>query len=114
MITYPRIHNGQVVWGHYDGNDVEIFFWDGTSTRQLTDNAEDESARRSTTGRWSGRALSGYDADIFFWDGTSTRQLTDNDDFDESPRFTTGRWSGRAMTATTGRFFSGTASAPGS
>jgi hypothetical protein len=29
---------GEVVWHAYDGNDYEIFFYDGTSLTRITDN----------------------------------------------------------------------------
>ena len=31
-------HNDQFVWTEYDGNDEEIYFWDGVSVIQITDN----------------------------------------------------------------------------
>ena len=38
----PQISGNNVVWQGYDDNDVEIFFYDGISTVQLTDNGTDD------------------------------------------------------------------------
>ena len=41
--TNPQINNnGQVVWEGYDGTDWEIFFYNGTTTTQLTNNSYDD------------------------------------------------------------------------
>ena len=39
---FPQISGANVVWQHFDGNDEEIFFWNGTSVQQLTDNDYDD------------------------------------------------------------------------
>ena len=68
-----------MVWSGDDGNDGEIFFYDGTTITQLTDNDYgDYSPQINNTGEvvWSGDSWGG---DIFFYDGTTITQLTDND-----------------------------------
>jgi hypothetical protein len=52
----PQIHNGQVVWNAYDRNDWEIFFWDKTGRRSLTNNQEDCRAPQIHNGQvvWQG------------------------------------------------------------
>jgi hypothetical protein len=41
----PQINGGgQVVWAGYDGNDYEIFFFDGEKTTQLTNNTDNDNA----------------------------------------------------------------------
>lgn len=35
---YPQVSGSNVVWQGWDGNDYEIFLYDGTTTIQLTDN----------------------------------------------------------------------------
>ncbi len=38
----PIIYEDKMVWQAYDGNDDEIFYYDGTKTIQLTDNDYDD------------------------------------------------------------------------
>jgi hypothetical protein len=39
----PRINDkGQAVWEAWDGRDHEIYLWDGTSVKQLTDNSNED------------------------------------------------------------------------
>ena len=40
--SVPQIYALNVVWQGYDGNDYEIFNYDGTDTTQLTDNSYDD------------------------------------------------------------------------
>jgi hypothetical protein len=84
----PRIsNNGNVVWLRFDGNDFEIFFYDGTGTSQLTDNGfDDEYHQINDHGNivWSGDA--GGDWEIFYYDGTNITQITDNDFDDTRPQ----------------------------
>jgi hypothetical protein len=41
---FPQIDGQYVVWQGYDGNDDEIFLWDGYKVTQLTDNAVGDTA----------------------------------------------------------------------
>ncbi len=36
------LHDGTIVWEGHDGNDWEIFYWDGNTIEQLTDNDVDD------------------------------------------------------------------------
>jgi len=36
----PSLHDGRVAYTKWDGYDYEIFYWDGTETRQITDNED--------------------------------------------------------------------------
>jgi hypothetical protein len=36
--SLPQVSGSSVVWYGYDGNDYEIFLYDGSTVRQLTDN----------------------------------------------------------------------------
>jgi hypothetical protein len=36
------LHDGTLVWEGYDGNDWEIFYWDGSTIEQLTENDLDD------------------------------------------------------------------------
>ena len=76
-----RIDGTRVVWSDWDGDTVnyddEIFYYDGTTVTQLTNNAvSDLSPRISGTNVvWQGGA---GDTEIFLYDGTTITQLTDN------------------------------------
>lgn len=41
---YFDAHGDTAVWPHYDGNDGEIYFWDGTSVRALSNNISSDIA----------------------------------------------------------------------
>ncbi|MFW9829146.1 MAG: TolB family protein [Candidatus Thorarchaeota archaeon] len=79
---FPQIHNGMVTWEGYDGNDYEIFLYDGITKMQLTDNGYQDYYPQIHNGMvtWCGD----YDSEIFLYDGTTKTQLTDNgeDDYD--------------------------------
>ena len=74
----PQIHNGQVVWSGDDGNDKEIYLWDGSGIQQLTDNNYDDLNPQIHNGQvvWVGETKEYGIGDIFYWDGSTIRQLT--------------------------------------
>lgn len=80
----PDIDGDRVVWTGLDGNDQEIFYWDGTSVLQLTDNDiwDDAPAIDGDLVVWE--SWDG-DPEIFAWDGSAIVQLTDNDVYDQMP-----------------------------
>jgi hypothetical protein len=63
----PQIHNGQVVWQGYDGQDYEIFYWDGTNIHQLTNNNYDDVDPQINNGQVVWQGYDGHDWEIFFW-----------------------------------------------
>ena len=71
---------GHIVWAGYDGNDNEIFLFDGSRTTQLTSNDSDDCLPGiNNRGHvvWAGH--DGNDNEIFLYDGATVKQLTDND-----------------------------------
>jgi len=88
---FPQIDDGQVVWRGYDGNDYEIFLWDGTQTIQLTDNEYDDYWPQIDNGQVVWRGYDGNDCEIFLWDGTQTIQLTNNNYPDNGPQIDDGQ-----------------------
>ena len=74
------------MWQCTDGHDDNIFFWDGNTVTQITDN---DYADRSP--KISGNSVvwmgfhDGNDWEIFFWDGITVTQVTDNDSDDMYP-----------------------------
>jgi len=81
----PEISGNNIAWQGWDGNDWEIFYYDGSTTTQLTDNAFDDSGIQMDGNRivWNG----GFGAarDIFLFDGTSTTQLTTASTYNNNP-----------------------------
>ena len=80
-----RMDGNGVVWLGRDGNDDEIFLYDGTSVTQLTDNSVSDKQPQISGSNvvWAGGF--GYNSEIFLYDGMSTTQLTDNSEADFSP-----------------------------
>ena len=71
----------------FAGNDSEIFFYNGTTIIQLTDNNRDDAHPQiNNSGEvvWSG--YDGNDDEIFLYDGTTITQLTDNNYDDSLPQ----------------------------
>jgi hypothetical protein len=74
----PKIYGSNVVWYGYDGNDLEIFFYDGNTTTQLTNNSHHDGQPQVYGSNIVWQGGEGRDAEIFFYDGNTTSQLTDN------------------------------------
>jgi hypothetical protein len=75
----PWITNrGVLVWQGWDGHDYEIFFYDGSTVTQLTNDFHDDVAPRiDERGHVVWRHFDGKDYEIFFfYDGGMTRQIT--------------------------------------
>jgi hypothetical protein len=102
--VFPQIDGGQVVWqGSEDGQDNEIFFYDGGTIIQLTDNETDDARPQIDGGQvvWIG-----YDHgnEIFLYNGNTISQLTTNETGDWLPQIDSGQvvWSGPDGQATEG------------
>ncbi len=88
----PQINNtGMIVYSGWDGNDGELFTFDGSTTTRITDNGfSDYNAQINDNGyiAWVGESGEAGFTDIFLFDGTITTQLTDTYDYtnDYSPQ----------------------------
>ena len=80
----PQIWGNNVVWQGNDGNDYEIFFYDGTGTVQLTDNDTNDYLPQISGKNIVWQGHDGNDNEIFFYDDTNIIQLTNNDTNDHS------------------------------
>jgi len=80
-----KIDNGVAVWKAHDGNDYEVFSYDGTTVTQLTDNDYDEGSPSIDNGKVAWAGYDGNDWELFVYDGTTTSQLTNNESDDVSP-----------------------------
>ena len=81
-----QVWGSKVVWAGFDGNDFEIYLYDGTQVIQLTDNETTDSNPRIYDGKvtWEGQGSSS--TEIYFWDGTKTTRLTNDAQVDRAPR----------------------------
>ena len=76
-----------MVWNGFDGNDYEIFLYDGLETVRITDNAYDDRIPQiNASGQVVWYGSDGNDNEIFFYDGADILQLSDNDYADGSPK----------------------------
>lgn len=85
--TQPRISGNNIVWQQHDGNDLEIFLYNGTNTIQLTHNNYDDSFPEVSGDNvvWQGD-VGGGSSEVFFYDGTTTTRLTNNNHSDRYPK----------------------------
>ncbi len=77
----PQVSGSRVVWSGYDGNDHEIFLYDGTTVTQLTDNDYYDwhpQVSGSSVVWEAGVDGDPYTCQIFLYDGTTVTRLTDN------------------------------------
>ena len=90
----PKIHNGQAVWQSYDYDDMdyEVFYWNGTEVKQLTDNSYDDIYPQIHNGQvvWYGK-VDNEDYEIFLWEGGEVQQLTNNTYQDYRPQINNGQ-----------------------
>ena len=89
---YPEasVWDGTVAWVERQGETLDIFYWDGETTQNVTMNSEYE---------WSGEpslydgtiayrhvdSRDGTDFEIYYWDGSQNLQITDNEAADVHP-----------------------------
>lgn len=76
------VHIGTIAYSVYDGNDEELYYWDGTNTTQLTDN----NTRDYSPSLYNGKiALTNDDSNapgwghsIYYWDGTNIEHIAES------------------------------------
>jgi Ca2+-binding RTX toxin-like protein len=88
-----------VVWYGYDGNDSEIYFWNGNTTTQVTNDSTGDyyDYYPQISGNnvvWT--RSDGNDYEIYFWDGSTITQVTNNSTDDNYPQISGNNiiWSG--------------------
>jgi hypothetical protein len=70
----PVLHNGEIAWGGWDGTDWEIYYWDGNSTTQITDNYDRDHfvSIYDSAIAWSSQG------DIYYLDGDTVTRVTND------------------------------------
>lgn len=85
----PYISGDNIIWPEYDGNDYEMFLYNGKQIIQLTNNIYDDNTPAyfefidGDKAVWHG--YDGNDLEIFLFNGATVEQLTDNDSDDSHP-----------------------------
>jgi hypothetical protein len=95
---YPSAYEGTIAWQGHDGNDYEIFYWNGAEIKQITENDYDDAQPSLYDGTvaWVGFPDSNYHGDIYYWDGEKIIRLTNNNLVDQNPSLNNGAiaWEG--------------------
>ena len=86
-----QISGNNVVWvGNHahriytdDGSDNyslsnEIYFWNGSTTTQLTNNSTDDNTPKVSGNNVAWLGFDGNDYEVYFWNGSTTTQVTNN------------------------------------
>ena len=88
--NYPSTYNGKIAWSASDGNDDEIYYWDGKTITQITNNDQNDrdpsiSANNGTI-EIAWESNDGNDYEIYYYNGSTIIQVTSNnyDDIDPS------------------------------
>ncbi len=86
-----------IIWTGYDGNDLEIYLYDGSTVSALTDNGINDHSPHLEDGKAVWITGEGSAAEVVFWDGTNATELTDDGIEQFSPRTNMGEavWVGR-------------------
>ena len=82
--TGPDVHMGKIAWMAADGNDYEVYYWDGTAETPvpITQNSDEDGYVSLYDGKIAWYAyLYGEENPhrIFYWDGITTIQISDSD-----------------------------------
>jgi hypothetical protein len=72
----PSLYNGKIAWAGWDGTDNEIYYWDGATTRQITNNSVADSEPKLFNGTIAWVQINGANYEIYYWNGT-LMSLTD-------------------------------------
>jgi len=72
---HPKISGNNIVWYANDGNDDEIYWWDGSATTQFTNNATDDKFPAISGSNVAWMRDDGDDFEIYLWDGSARCRL---------------------------------------
>ena len=83
--TWPKVFENKIAWSEDDGNDYEVYLWDGKTVFQLTNNDSDD-YNVSLNNYWVAWSnFGGSNSEIFYWNGINKIQLTNNNINDSNP-----------------------------
>jgi Ca2+-binding RTX toxin-like protein len=81
-----QIDGNLVVWYSFDGNDEEVYYYDGSAIVRLTDNDSFDYAPYVDDDRIVWQGFDGNDEEIYIWNDGQIVQLTNNDRPDLLPK----------------------------
>jgi len=88
----PKIYDGLVVWVGNDGNDTEIFLWNGHEVHNISNNGDNDSRPQIHNGQvvWE------HYPEIFLWDGSAVKNISNNNLTNLHPQIHNGQvvWQG--------------------
>jgi Ca2+-binding RTX toxin-like protein len=85
----PQLSGNNAVWYTSDGTDWEIYFWNGKTTTQITQNlTSDRNPQISRDNKVIWEGYDGTDWDIYLWNGTSIQNISNNSTDDSAPQIT--------------------------
>jgi cysteine-rich repeat protein len=90
VVAEHQLWRDRAVWVEFDGDDEEVFLFDGDAVVQLTDNDSDDDQPQVYGDHVVWRGRSGADTEIFHFDGTDVAPLTDDALNDRSPQVSMG------------------------
>ena len=78
IVSQANASEFTLAWVGWDGGDYEIYYWDGSTTRNVSNNDTNDFYPSLYNGNiaWQGRDPSGADNEIFIWDGSTVTQFT--------------------------------------
>ncbi len=88
----PSLFGQSVAWvGAHDGDNFDLFYWDGKNEYKLTDSDGDDLNPSLDNGAIAWMEYDGDDFEILYWSGGANIQITDDDADDISPVLRSGR-----------------------
>ena len=90
-VAGQELRGDRAVWVEFDGNDEEVFLFDGSSVTQLTDNDYDDDQPQVAGDYVVWRGHSGTDTEIFVFDGSDVVALTNDARNDRNPQVSIGQ-----------------------
>ena len=80
----PRTDGSRVVYRGNDGDSIEIFVFDGTTSTKITDTADDEQRPRMSGDNIVWELKDWWDREVCFYDGSTITPVSGNDSEDDS------------------------------
>ena len=73
----PLLYDGTIAWQSSGDGDFEIYYWDGTTTHQITHNTAQEENPSLYDGTIAWESSVDGDSEIYYWDGKTTQKITE-------------------------------------
>jgi hypothetical protein len=73
------------VWQSWDGNDSEIYLWEGGTTTNISNNSTSDGSPAISGSNVVWQGHDGNDYEIYLWEGGTTTQITSSSRTDMDP-----------------------------